>query len=132
VKGYQAEVAMGGLTTGQRMKGGTAMPGKILQINLKFSVSRAEYEQAASGLVNGIAAVGGLRWKVWIMNEAEQEAGGIYLFDDEASMKAYLEGPIVAQLTSHPALSDFSVKQFDVMDEVTLITRGPVEKAAGA
>ena len=102
------------------------MPGKILQINFKFSVSKAEYEQAASGLVNGIAAVGGLRWKVWIMNESEREAGGIYLFDDEASVKAYLEGPIVAQVTSHPALSDFSVKQFDVMDEVTGITRGPV------
>jgi hypothetical protein len=102
------------------------MAGRILQINFKFNVSRAEYEQAASGLVNGIAAVAGLRWKVWIMNEAEQEAGGIYLFDDEASVKAYLEGPIVAQVTSHPALSDFSVKQFDVMDEVTAITRGPV------
>jgi len=102
------------------------MPGRILQINFKFNVSRAEYEQAASGLVKDIAAVGGLRWKVWIMNEAEKEAGGIYLFDDEASVKAYLEGPIVAQVTSHPALSDFSVKQFDVMDEVTAITRGPV------
>jgi hypothetical protein len=102
------------------------MPGKILQINLKFNVPKAEYEQAASGLVNDIAAVGGLRWKVWIMNEAKQEAGGIYLFDDEASVKAYLEGPIVAQITSHPALSDFSVKQFDVMEKVTAITRGPV------
>ena len=102
------------------------MPGRILQINFKFNVTRAEYEQAAPGLVKDIAAVGGLRWKVWIMNEAEKEAGGIYLFDDEASVKAYLEGPIVAQVTSHPALSDFSVKQFDVMDEVTAITRGPV------
>lgn len=103
------------------------MPGKILQINFKFSVPKAEYEQAASGLVKDIAAVGGLRWKVWIMNEAEQEAGGIYLFDNEASVKAYLEGPVVAKVTSHPALSDFSVKQFDVMDEVTAITRGPVK-----
>jgi hypothetical protein len=59
------------------------------------------------------------------MNEAEKEAGGIYLFDDEASMKAYLEGPIVAQVTSHPALSDFSVKHFDVMGDLTAITRGP-------
>jgi len=102
------------------------MPGKILQINFKFNVSKAEYQQAASGLVNDIEGVAGLRWKVWIMNEAEQEAGGIYLFDDEASVRAYLEGPIVAQVTSHPALSDFSVKQFDVMERVTAITRGPV------
>lgn len=101
------------------------MSGRILQLNFKFSVSAAEYEQAVSPLAGDIAAVAGLRWKVWLMNEAESEAGGIMLFDDEASVKAYLEGPIVAQVTSHPALSDFSVKQFDVMEKVTAITRGP-------
>lgn len=103
------------------------MSGRIMQLNFKFNVSRAEYEQAVSPLAGDIGAVAGLRWKIWIINEAESEAGGIYLFDDEASVKAYLEGPIVAQVTSHPALSDFSVKQFDVMEGVTAITRGPVK-----
>jgi len=102
------------------------MSGRILQLNFKFNVSPAEYEQAVSPLASEIAAVAGLRWKVWIMNDAESEAGGIYLFDDEAAVNAYLEGPIAAQVTSHPALSDFSVKQFDVMDDQTAITRGPV------
>ncbi len=109
------------------MKGGTTMSVKLLQLNFKFSVSGAEYEQAVSPLADEFAGLPGLRWKVWILNEAEQEAGGIYLFDDEASVKAYLEGPLAAQVTSHPALSDFSVKQFDVMEDVTAITRGPVK-----
>ena len=99
---------------------------RILQLNFKFSVSPEEYAEAVSPLAEPIAAVDGLRWKVWLMNEAESEAGGIYLFDDAASVQAYLEGPIVPQVTSHPALSEFSVKQFDVMDGVTAITRGPV------
>lgn len=102
------------------------MSARLLQLNFKFNVSGAEYEQAVSPLASEFAALPGLRWKVWILNEAEQEAGGIYLFDDEASVKAYLEGPLAAQVTSHPALSDFSVKQFDVMDDLTAITRGPV------
>lgn len=102
------------------------MAGRILQLNFKLSVSRAEYEQALSPLVSDFAALAGLRWKIWFINEAESEAGGIYLFDDEASVKAYLEGPLAAQVTSHPALSDFSVKQFDVMEDETAITRGPV------
>ena len=100
---------------------------KLLQLNFKFSVTGADYEQAVSPLANEFAALPGLIWKVWILNEAEQEAGGIYLFEDEASVKAYLEGPLAAQVISHPALSDFSVKQFDVMDGVTAITRGPVK-----
>jgi hypothetical protein len=103
------------------------MAGTILQINFKFNVSRAEYEQAIAPLVSAIAAVNGLRWKVWLMNEAESEAGGIYLFDDESSVKAYLEGPIVAQVASHPALSEISVKQFEVMEDFTAITRGPIQ-----
>jgi hypothetical protein len=41
-----------------------------------------------------------------------------------AAANAYLQGPIVAQITSHPALSSFSVKQFDVMPDVTKVTRG--------
>ena len=102
------------------------MSARILQINFKFNVSRAEYEQAVSPLADPIAAVAGLRWKIWLMNEAESEAGGIMLFDDEVSVKAYLGGPIVAQITSHPALSDFSVKQFDVLEEQTAITHGSV------
>jgi hypothetical protein len=99
---------------------------RILQLNFKFSISPEEYEGAVSPLAEPIAAVDGLRWKVWLMNEAESEAGGIYLFDDAASVQAYLEGSIVAQVTSHPALSEFSVKQFDVMEKVTGVTRGPV------
>jgi hypothetical protein len=102
------------------------MMARILQLNFKFSVSPEAYEEAVSPLAEPIAAVDGLRWKVWLMNEDESEAGGIYLFDDAAVVQAYLEGPIVAQVTSHPALSEFSVKQFDVMDRVTAVTRGPV------
>lgn len=102
------------------------MSAKLIQLNFKFSVSKDEYEQAVSPLAEKFAAVEGLRWKIWMMNEADGEAGGIYLFNDEASLKAFLEGPLAAQVTSHPALSDFSVKQFDTMEKLSAITRGPV------
>ena len=103
------------------------MSGKILQLNFKFSVTGDEYEKAVAPLAKEFAALSGLRWKIWMINEAEQEAGGIYLFKDEASAKAYLEGPLAAQVMKHPALSDFSAKLFDVMGDVTKITRGPVK-----
>ena len=102
------------------------MAAQILQINFQFDVPESVYAQAASQLAPMFAEVPGLRWKVWIMNEAESEAGGIYLFEDEASVTALLDGPLAAQVTGHPALSDFSVKQFDVMEGLTAITRGPV------
>jgi hypothetical protein len=62
------------------------MTGRILQLNFKFSVSGPEYEEAVSPLADQIADVDGLRWKIWIINEAEGEAGGLHLFEDEASL----------------------------------------------
>jgi hypothetical protein len=99
---------------------------KILQLNFKFSVTGEEYTQAVSSLADQFAALPGLIWKIWMINEADQLAGGIYFFQDEASVKAYLDGPLAAQVMSHPALSDFDAKIFDVMDAVTAVTRGPV------
>lgn len=105
---------------------------RILQINFKFNVSRTDYEQTVAPMASDFAAVPGCRWKIWLMNEATQEAGGIYLFEDEATLQAYLNSPLVAAVTSHPALSDFSVKQFETLEAVTKVTRGPIEKAASA
>ena len=80
-------------------------------------------------MADPIAAVPGLLWKVWIVDEEQQESGGIHLFADGDSLQAYLDSEIVAGIVSHPALSDFSVKQFSVMPAESAITRAPVGSA---
>jgi len=105
------------------------MSEKILQLNLNFSISRAELEAAWIEVAQPIADIPGLRWKVWLMNEAEHEAGGIYLFESEAAAQSYLAGPIVAALKSSPVVSNISAKLFDVLENHTAITRGPVKSA---
>lgn len=77
-------------------------------------------------MADALAAVAGLRWKIWLVNEAEQEGGGIYLFDDTAALAAFLEGPIVARLKAHPAMREVQIKQFDAWEELTKVTRGPI------
>ena len=99
----------------------------ILQINYKFSSSRAGHTELVSPLAEPIAGVDGLIWKIWLMNEKEREAGGIYVFEDEKSLGAFLSGKLAAKVTSHPAISDMTVKQFENMDEITAITRGPID-----
>ena len=71
--------------------------------------------------------VPGLKWKIWLLNPAAQEAGGIYLFDSQASLDAYVNGPLVARLRGLTAIRNVSIKQFEVMSEITALTRGPVE-----
>jgi hypothetical protein len=102
------------------------MSGRILNVIFKFNVSGEEYVEAVTPLAEDVSKVPGLQWKIWILNDAESEAGGIHLFEDETACNNYLASSIVETITSHPALSDFDVKQFDVMDEQTAATRGPV------
>ena len=99
------------------------MSAKIVQINYKLNGPRAEYEKENLPYARPIAGIPGLRWKVWIISEAQSEAGGIYLFDDDAAVEAFLDGPIIAEMKGDPTLS---IKAFDVIPELTTITRGPV------
>ena len=73
-----------------------------------------------------IAQTPGLQWKIWLWNDEERIGAGIYLFEDQESIDAYLAGPIVAPLGEHPAISDLSVKVFDIVEKHTAVTRGPV------
>ncbi len=100
---------------------------RILQINYRYNRTRTEQEKAALQSAQTIASVKGIVWKVWIVNEAEGMAGGIYLFEDEASVEAYLKGPIIAAMKSVPVISNFDAKMFDIMPEPTKITHGPVD-----
>jgi hypothetical protein len=103
------------------------MSGIMLQVNFKFSVSKEEYEQAVSPLADKFANVPGLKWKIWILNEEDSEAGGIYIFENQAAVDSYLAGPLAETVKTHPALSNFSIKQFAIMKDITKVTRGPVE-----
>jgi len=102
------------------------MSERLLQINFNFSVSSDEYAQAANSLVNDFANLPGLIWKVWTLNEDQSEAGGIYMFESQTYLDEFLAGPLAKTVTTHPALSNFSVKQFTIMEDLTEKTRGPV------
>jgi hypothetical protein len=95
---------------------------KILQINVKSEDPKTYFAEAFLPAAQSIADVKGLLWKVWLMNEEEK----IYMFEDGASVKAYLEGPIVAAVMKSPGLSDIEAKVFGVLKEHSKITRGPM------
>ena len=105
------------------------MSQQILQVNMNFSVPRADLEEAWLGVAQPISATPGLLWKIWLINEKTQEAGGIYLFESADAANAYVGGPIVAGLKASPAVSNISAKMFDVLSEHSAITRAPLTAA---
>jgi len=100
---------------------------EILQVNFKFKIPRSDLEKAFLQTAQPIANVKGLQWKVWAVNEAEKSAAGIYLFKDDASLKAYLKSEIISGIKVNPALSNVEIKVFEVLPEPTKITRGPCD-----
>ncbi len=104
----------------------------ILQVNYSFSSSRAEHATLVTPMAEPIAAVGGLQWKIWLMNEDVHEAGGIYLFDSAESAQAFATSAPVTAFLSHPTISNVSAKMFEPVENLSRITRGPIAALVGA
>ena len=103
---------------------------KVLQINFTLKVKTPELFQAFQRQAPRFGPSGdvkGLKWKIWLLNESNNSAGGIYLFEDQASVDSYLGGDIVKMMKNSPALSNMEIKVFDFIPELTKISRGPVD-----
>jgi hypothetical protein len=100
---------------------------KILQINFNYETPFNHLKDAplARKVAQPIADIEGLKWKIWIYNAEEKSRGGIYLFEDEASVKAYMDSE-VAKMASSSQVSNLSVKVFDIMQERSEVTRAPL------
>jgi hypothetical protein len=104
------------------------MSKQIVEINFNYTVPRSDLENAFRLSATPIANAPGLIWKIWVINEAEKEAAGVYLFEDESSARNYVMGEIVTELKASPAVRNASVKQFGILEELTKVTRGPITR----
>jgi hypothetical protein len=102
------------------------MAKKLLDVSAKYNVPEDQLAPAFLELAPSFAALEGLEWKVWKINQEKKECGGVYLFKDEATVKAYLDSELYAGVKNHPALSDVKAKVYDVLPEHSKITRGPI------
>jgi hypothetical protein len=101
---------------------------KLLQINID-QVAASSKDEDVLAFAQLLSKVSGLRWKIWIGDEKRSEVGGIYLFDDQASAKAFIDGPLFAQVKSNPNFTNIQTKLFDINVAASEITRAPLQKA---
>ncbi len=97
----------------------------LVQFDFPMQGPWGEEMAAAFGdLAELIAATPGLRWKVWTENSETGQAGGIYLFDDDATASAYV-AEHTARLRGF-GVTDIRARTFHVNEPLTAITRGPL------
>lgn len=80
---------------------------------------------AMTDLAKSITQEPGFIWKIWTENEKTQEAGGIYLFEDEKSAQAYINKHSARLKTF--GINQVNTKIFDVNIPLTEITKGTLK-----
>jgi len=102
--------------------GGT-MSKKLLQLHFAFNGPfGSEMSRQLVELAESINQEPGFIWKVWTESEKDQEAGGIYLFENEETALAYLNKH-TARLKSL-GVDDVICKIFDVNEPLTVLNHG--------
>ena len=101
---------------------------KLLQVNYRRERAQDDPGQAEHllGAAERISGLPGLQWKVWIYDDAQGTAGGIYLFDTEEHARVWGDEMLHNSLGRLPGVSEIDARYFDVDERLSTITRGPV------
>jgi len=89
---------------------------------------------AVAGYISGLP---GFRWKIWIKDPASSTRGGIYLFDDLATARAWGDDQLHPRLVEDGA-TNILIRYFEINDEASAINFAPLthpierEHVAGA
>ena len=82
----------------------------------------AEMAKEFKGLAEDIGTEPGLIWKVWTEAPERKTGGGVYLFEDENSARAYTAKH--SKRLNDFGISGIDVRQFSVNKPLSAITRG--------
>jgi len=95
----------------------------VLDVTFTYDFESAdEYIAEVSPMGEMFAAVPGLVWKTWTLNPETKRAGAVYLFENSDIRQAYMDGELFGAVQSHPALSDYRIRTYDVMRSESLVT----------
>lgn len=96
----------------------------LLQFDFPFKGPwGAPFAEAFAELARDIAREDGLIFKIWTENEAEGQAGGIYVFRDRPAAERYRDKH--SQRLAAFGVQDVSARIFTVSRPLSAITRAP-------
>jgi len=92
-------------------------------ITFTSSAGLDELKPPFTDYANALKGMTGLVAKTWIRDGST--FGGFHIFTSREAAENYLNSEMAAGLTSNPAFSDFEIRHFDVLDELSAITGSP-------
>lgn len=98
---------------------------EILIVNFSLDgMTESEFRNKCDQVAPAFAALPGLISKVWLSDPTNGVYGGVYTFEDEGALQAYLGSALFEQVGATPGFTEFSVRQFGVLTGPTAVTRG--------
>ena len=74
-------------------------------------------------LVPSFADIPGNLAKIWLADAGAGRYGALYLWRDSEDMQAYLDSDLWQAVQDHPAMADFDVRRFTVIEPFTKATQ---------
>ena len=71
------------------------------------------------------STIPGLGVKFALANPDENEYGGVYLFEDDAALEAFLASPLLKDWGEHPDVSELTYTKYQALPDFTLKTIKP-------
>ncbi|WP_158579938.1 YdhR family protein [Geodermatophilus marinus] len=99
---------------------------------IEYRLSGVDREEWARVCVEQLApvfaAVPGLVSKIWLTTP-DGQLGGVYVWEDEESYRAFLAGDLGAALAAHPHIAGLTMRDWRVDEAPTAITTGRLQPA---
>ena len=99
-------------------------------ITFTSAADLADLKRPFTDYANGLRTIDGLVYKTWIRDG--QTLGGVHVFTSRAAAERYLASEMVAGLTGTPGFSDFEIRHWEVLDELSAINGTPQLAGASA
>ena len=96
----------------------------LIMVRYRVAGDHAHFRHDMSKAAAMIAELPGLSWKIWGFDSDFGTGLSAYLFESEASARAFLSGPIIERLRSRPDVTEVTFDVAPVDRALSAITGG--------
>ena len=94
------------------------------------NLTDTEFHTLCGQLAPDFAAIPGLISKVWLAAPVANTYGGVYTWQSQAAMEAYMQSELFGNVVNHPQLANVTSQDFSILEEPTRVTHGLIETVA--
>jgi Putative mono-oxygenase ydhR len=99
---------------------------KVFTTKFNYSMPTEELNKIMPVVAPKFSEIPGCCWKIWLINEDQKEAGGVYLFESAAKLEQYLDSNLFASVANNPAFSNLQTNTFGISESASEITGAPL------